>query len=132
MTEERALYWAEYATELAGILNLGHWHIGISYEPAPDGCSAQISIPNGRRRVAIRFAHDFDTFDPDRQRQTIVHELEHLRFHNVDRLAEWAAERMKFDAGQLFAAAHLEALEFAIDEIAELLADQLPLPKARR
>lgn len=122
MRDPRKVPFEKYLRETADILGLRDWTVGIDHGPlsVPDRL-AEADTRRGRKILWVTLSEAFLDSAPDRQRQTIVHELlhahhSHLQFLISDNLNESAAGVFTL------------ALEYAIDGIAEEWAKLLPLP----
>jgi hypothetical protein len=106
---------------MADFMGLRDWTIIVGFEPPGANYSADIDCRYGRKVAVIRFSDNFLESDPDRQRQTIAHELLHCHFEPMRRLMLAMVETSICDATHL-------PFEYGIDGVAEEWAKFLPLP----
>lgn len=78
-----------YVSYLQIVLELQDWRITLRGE-YPDGGDAAASMKcvYGQRVGELSLARDFFTFEPDRQRHYIVHELAHILTDGCDNVIE--------------------------------------------
>ena len=81
--------------------------------------------PHGRKMLWVRLSESFLDSPPDRQRQTLVHELLHAHTAPMNQLLRDLLDEHHFDAYKLL-------MEYAVDGVAEEWAKSLPLPSEVR
>lgn len=119
----------QYVREVANMCGLRDWMVGIADDPPEDEeANAQVDVPFGRRCAMIRFKPSWAEVDPEELRQTVVHELVHCHLWSLDQRASDLYGTLKGNAYMLYHKAHHEALELAVDAIAQAWAEFLPLP----
>jgi hypothetical protein len=77
---------AEWIRFVANTLGLTEWSISYTSGDVPDDVIAQVIVPHGRREAGITLGAKFYADDPSNQRETIVHELLHCHFADLDEL----------------------------------------------
>ena len=128
MNRERARYWGEYMRDLADRLELRDWTVTCDRDYAQPPYGATADCIYGRKSVTVAVCAGFDDWPPERQRQTIVHELLHAHTARTSRLLHEARDTIgKYWVGQLDTTIRQD-LEYAIDAIACALDKHMPLP----
>lgn len=115
----------QYVRQLADLIGMRDWKVKLEDEHPGDGNLGFCECVYGRKIANIRLA-EHDTIEE--LRHTIVHELLHAHL-DPTRLP---IENIRNVLGQpLYDATHnalVDAVEYATDEIASVLAPLLPLP----
>lgn len=118
----------KYVRELADVMGLRDWTITMRDEPCSEDCAADIQVTYGRKFASIRFDPDWASEKPETLRATCIHELLHCHLKPT----EWALNNAQSALGMLafgvLSGAYEDALEVAIDGIANEWANTLPLP----
>jgi len=83
----------------------------------------------GRKIATIKLADDFDSYAPEKQRQTAVHELLHAHLDHPQRVIDQANEVRNRNMISLLSLNHRMALEHAVDAISDIIAPFMPLPE---
>jgi hypothetical protein len=125
----RAEYLQQYLRNAADIIGLRDWE--ISYEPEdspPDEAEARICALDNQRAF-IGLAPKFWTHPPEQQRRILTHELVHLHFDRFSKFAELIEPQLAASTFQLFADGLEQAEEQAVEALARVLSQALPLPK---
>jgi len=122
-------YWAHYFRDLADRMELRDWTITIQSRPADDDACAQVTCIYGRKIATIKLADDFDSYAPEKQRQTAVHELLHAHLDHPQRVIDQANEVRNRNMISLLSLNHRMALEHAVDAISDIIAPFMPLPE---
>jgi hypothetical protein len=113
---------------MADEMGLRDWTIDLLAEPSADDCNAQTRMIFGRKRADLRVAETFRSFDRERIRHTIVHELAHLHLAAATSQAEQdIGEHLGATAYDIFWSGWLRNLEYGIDGLAGALAAHMPL-----
>src|ERR1700722_1209709 len=111
---------------------LADWNIELRREPLSgkldEIAAAGVSSIGGRRLGRIWLRRDFDDFTRAEQRHFIVHELIHchlapLRYY-MDRQHCQQTEEVQ----SVLRAAHTSHEEYAVDDLARIIAPHMPLP----
>lgn len=113
---------------IADEMGLRDWTLHLLREPCDEDCNAQTHIIYGRRKAEIRVSEEFRSREPERIRQTVVHELTHLHFaaatNQVDRDLQG---HLGDQARDIFYQGWLRNFEYGIDATAIALAPHMPL-----
>ncbi len=130
MTDAEYAYWQQYIREQADRLGLRDWDIRLLREsPSVDSADATFSPYGGQKRADIRFAHDWATQSREDQRHVVAHELIHAHTDAIDTVIYQAGQSYPADYWSMVRAMHRNAMEFAIDALANSIAPFLPLPE---
>lgn len=121
MPDPRKEALAPYLRALADLMGLRDWTVGINHEPPDPRHLAECDARFGRKIAWIHLSEAFLNAPPDRQRQTLGHELLHAHTAHLEHLMHGELTEPGYRAFTL-------ALEYAIDGIAEEWAKSLPLP----
>jgi hypothetical protein len=128
LDDNRRAYWQAYIDSLKEPMRVRDWGITLTEEFAAEDAGASVSVIYGRNRANIQIAQDFDTYEPEEQRQMIVHELMHIHAQPMGSVLQRVTES-RTEAWLLLATAfHSEALEHMVDLMAEIVAAYVPLP----
>jgi hypothetical protein len=113
---------APYCRAVADMLALKDWAVEVPQEP-PDGEDdlACISRPMGRKYARVHLSDEFLADTEPEQRHTIVHEAIHLHITPVDFFVQEKLSESDFKA-------YCMLREYAVDGIADGIADRYPLP----
>jgi hypothetical protein len=132
VNRERHRYWSAYIAELADRMLLGHWDIDLSRKnPDDPDAGAGVDFLHGRHKATICLHKRFDDYPRAEQRHIVVHELAHLhlaplRYHLTYQLGGGndceQQQRVRVEAG------HTTHEEFAVDDLARIIAPSMPLP----
>lgn len=118
-----------YLALASKVLRLDGWKVSISPVPADDDAVAQIDAPWAQRRAEVRLGAEFWVSGPEDQRDALVHELLHLvlmpAWQMVDELLD---EELSARAARIGWLAFTQHMEYSIDQLASVIAPQLPLP----
>jgi hypothetical protein len=126
MTEHK---WQHYLNTLVACMHMEQWEITIESEPCNDGHMAEIQCTDGRCRARIGLNRDFDTYTPDEQRATLVHELLHALTDLSMRCAEDdLGAQVLPQTRDMFVRTYRRLYEVEMDQIANILAPFMPLP----
>lgn len=127
MTEAEWKCLGDYARERADDLGLRDWWVRIEKVSSEEDALASCRVIRGRRLVYIRVCEGFREEKPDEQRSTIIHELLHCHMAAM----EWVVSATESALGSsAYAICHegfTDALEHAVDGIAESIAEKYPL-----
>jgi hypothetical protein len=118
---EKGRDWGPYIRRLADAMGLRDWTVGHDgREPYDDG-RASAECVYGRKILWVRLSDDFHADKPERQRQTVVHELIHAHFSAMNRFLREELDDRPFATYRLLA-------EYGVDALADVIAPHLPLP----
>jgi len=107
---------------------LAGWRIIVHDGTDADDHAAETACVYGRRVAHINLASDFVSYPPEEQRATILHELTHIHFDQTLTLVnEVLPEAMGGPAYTAFIAGYRQAMEHAVDAIAQAISDKYPL-----
>lgn len=121
---------ADYMLLVRNHLGLHAWHLYIANKPCAKKYQASIAPTYGRKYATIYFSRNWPDVDVVEQKQTIVHELLHLLFIDVQSAVDRVSKLVDRKTFSVIWDNHTEALEYAIDALSELIAAQLPDPPA--
>ena len=126
-------YWMDYIRWVANNLMLRDWTFIITDEPPsnPDA-QATICITFGRKIAGIYLHWNWHNFEPEQQRQTIVHELLHCHFDVIQQSVDRATEMHQKDWMRILQDFHLREIEWTVDAMADIIAPFLALPEPPR
>lgn len=130
----RREYWLRYANQLAGLMGLGHFEWVLLDKPTK--CAAEIEFKDYQHVGQVQLRSDFDSQPPEWQRDTMVHEILHAHFMDIDQTVEdmttprppWAPPAEWSHFCRQLLAAHLAAEEFIVSDITRAWCKTLPLP----
>jgi hypothetical protein len=128
----RRKYWQSYIADLQGRMLLGNWDIVLRPEPPPAGdyAGAQVVFRDSTREVRMYLSGKFDGFTRTEQRRCIVHELVHvhlfpLAYHLGIQCGSHESEKVERECIECGHGSHEE---FAVDDLARIIAPHMPLP----
>lgn len=128
MNRERHRYWSAYIADLQGRMLLADWWIELSRKPLMiENAKAAVQAMGPKREAMIWLAADFDESSRSWQRHYIVHELVHCHFHPLFTQFEAQCCADKGIARTL-QIAHRSHEEYAVDDLARIIAPHMPLP----
>lgn len=129
VTQDKWTALAGYIAELQTALLLGHWRITVAQDASDVDAWADISVNSQASFTAdLRISHDFWRQEPDRQREVLIHELLHLNSHQHDAVVDNLEKPLGEIAWAVFSPQYEDATERAVDHLAKVLAQHLPLP----
>lgn len=118
---------AAYVRTCADTIELRDWTITVGAEPAPSDADGYVVITYGRKLAYITFAEDFRSFDPDRQRHTVAHELIHCHLEPACNMVQNDLEpHLAAQGDQVFFAGFKRQIEYGVDALAAAMAKHLP------
>lgn len=118
----------EYMRNIADVMGLRDWTLNLLHEPCDDDCNAQVRLIYGRKVADIRVSEAFRSFDPERIRRTVVHELIHFHFAACSNLIEHdLSGHLSKQALNIFFSAWVRDFEYGVDGLATAVASSLPL-----
>lgn len=128
MSVERFDVLCKYVWECAKIMNLRDWTLSIHKLPfVSEKYAARVTPIDGQRQAKISFANEFETYDDDRKRYLVAHELTHLHFAEMALLLRTTLPRLIGDIGYGAIQQSLKwGEERAVDALAETIALALP------
>lgn len=118
--------WLTYAQER---LNISNWRITVVRGASEVDAWADIAPHSQAATADLRLSNDFWALAPDRQRDILTHELLHLITCRTDQVFEALEESLGKIAYSVLEPQYDNAAERAVDHIALLLAQTLPLPE---
>lgn len=121
MDDPRKTKFNNYLRNLADRMGLRDWKISIHEDPPDASNVAECDARFGRKIAWIYLSETFLRSEPDRQRQTLVHELLHAHTAHLNHLMQGELTEPGCRAFSL-------SLEYVVDGIAEEWAKTLPLP----
>lgn len=93
---------------------------------------ASMQCTYGRKAVTIRFGVGFESRDREEQRSTLVHELLHVHFWQVNQTIHDVQQRYSKSWLRMVDAAVTRETEYAVDAIADIVAPFMPLPPTEK
>lgn len=130
MTVEEATLIHTYVQRLARHLELRDWRFYVDRTPCDEDCAAQVEIAYGQRHATIRLTSEWSSYTPEKQRQTLTHELIHCHLNDIQQVVLDLAMVLGHAAYHVVASNHHHRLELATEALANALAPHLPLPPA--
>lgn len=123
-----------YVEQIAGLMGLRDWEIEVERDAPRAGDIAQSFTTYGQRFGQLRFVPGFMTKVPiRRQKSTVIHELLHFVHSQAqDQVRVVGAGVMSKRLHQHFTASWFHVHEYAVDGLAEALADLFPDPPWHR
>jgi hypothetical protein len=119
---------ARYIRAIADEIALRDWTIDLQREPCDDDCNAQACLVYGRKLVRLRVSRDFRSYDLERVRHSVVHELVHCHTSATDNMVEHdLTDHLGQQAADIFHAGYRRHAEYAVDGLADALAPHVPL-----
>lgn len=117
-----------YIRHVADLMELHDWRLHLQDEPSEDDCNAQTRLIYGRKVAEIKVAEGFRFIEPERIRQTVIHELVHCHFAAIsNQVGNDLGEPLGKQAADLFYEAWLRNFEYGVDATAAALAPHMPL-----
>lgn len=98
------------------------------HTPCDSQYQASIAPVYGRYHASLSLCWNWGTLTPEIQRETIVHELLHLRLLPVDSAFDHIKQALSKRHRAAAESAHIQSIEFAVDGIACAIAPFYPLP----
>lgn len=133
MTDEQRAYWQGYVDTLKPIMRLWHWRIDLGTESAAEGSDASLWMSDDYHTACLYFSPEWETFDRDKQRDAIVHELIHVHLARMGVCGKKIVAQLGGQAKELADEMQTHFLEAATEELARVIAPFLPLPpKAKK
>lgn len=128
-------YWLKYMYTLAGAMGLGHYEWELYDTPVKSG-AAEITFKGYQRVGKVMLCADFDDQSPEFQRDTLVHEIMHGYFLEMDQVLEdqlhrrpwWAPKKAWAYLRQQVYDAHQAAEEYLVSDVTRAWSKTLPLP----
>lgn len=118
----------QYVIYVRNALGLSQWTIHISHKPASKEAQASISPIYGRKHAILFLSRHWPTTDRAEQRHTIIHEMLHLLFFDMQAVLHRMQDVMDEDLFFVMWEAHAEALEFTVDHLADILSAHFDEP----
>ena len=117
---------ALYVRVLANRMKLSDWTIDLLDEPSSPGTYADINCARARKQARLRVCEEFFGESPECRRHTIVHELIHPHLHPILAAVYDLKRVLGQQQFQIFRDRVLDALEYAVDGLADAFAESLP------
>ena len=121
---------AQYLAYLCRELRLTHWTIHLSQHPTKKRHAGSIAPVYGRKHATLFLSRFWPRYDAYEQKHTLIHELLHLYFFDTQSAVGRLEQTLDPCAFHLVWESHTEALEFAVDALADVLAARLDDPPA--
>lgn len=134
MTKRQQIAAAKYAADLAGRMGLRDWSFDLQREPADEGKAAQVQTIYGQKHANLWLGEGFFGKAPEAQRHILVHEFVHCHL-TVNRhmvTGSYLSEKLGEPAAEVFEEAYIQAQEYAVDGLAVVIAESMPLPRLPR
>lgn len=120
-------YVDSYVASLAGVMRLGHWTLVIDWSGTQEECYASITPDDNSVHAVIALSPTFLDLSPERQRQTLVHELVHCHLFPVHDTAEDMLEvTSSFSAFKVASKVLNSRIETAVDALADVISPLCP------
>lgn len=120
---------APYIDQVATLLHLERWTVEVICAEGDGSACAQVDAPYGQRRATITVYPPFFDQTPSEQRDTIVHELVHLILMPAWQYVEELCDaELSVRASRIAWLAFTGHVEYAVDHLAALLTQAVPLP----
>jgi hypothetical protein len=117
-----------YAAELAESFGLRDWT--IVFKCGVDGDEmANCLVSENRRNAVITFSNEWHTWDTQVLKATVVHELLHCHWAQVEHLDHNLQYALGIHLWNMHQTAFNSAHEYAIDTVSECVARLMPDPK---
>src|SRR3982751_3833188 len=99
-------------------MGLRDWHIDLDRDTCTlEDAGACYTIVSGRKYVEISFGPAWDTYDLEKQRHILVHELVHIHTNAMDTATDWIKARLSPDVYGVWWEGFRDALEHGVDGI---------------
>jgi hypothetical protein len=123
-----------YAEELASWMGLTDWTLQVLTDsPSEETSMAEIDCIYGQRLGKIALSDDWDSYKPETQRDTLVHELVHAILAPYSQMADDMLDALVSATQAAPAKAALSNVEeWITDAVALAWGQHLPLPKGAR
>lgn len=133
MTPERAEALGDYIRYLLAELDLRDWTITLKTDEHPEqgNADAEIHPVYGRRVASLYVPLDFFSYDSERQRHILVHELLHCHMAGIQHHATHGKliQVLGVPAHDAWFAGYEQMVENAVDAIADAFARRLEPPR---
>ncbi len=128
MTPRDAKGLARYIARTANDYGLGDWRIEFHADVEDDRHAGETSCVYGRKIAHLSLSSDFPSYSPEEQRQIVLHELTHIHFDQVTTLViNVLPDLIGKPAFDAFMVGYTQAMEHAVDAIADAIGDKYPL-----
>ncbi len=135
MEKKRRAYWENYASVLLPLMGLPQWagQIVVKKEACHDMNFAEFRGIYGQTRGELRLCREWDTLPPAKQRECMVHELEHARHHAIDTYVLNRIKKFMQEADSaIFFEEYEHHMEFVVHSTATSeMVKSLPLPSPK-
>jgi hypothetical protein len=112
---------APYIRRLADLLGLRDWRFRVLDEPCSEDYDAYVTMVAGQKLALVELGPLFPTESREARRYTVVHELLHCHFHEVQAVVE------RNVSGKVLRTEHKNFIEHGVDAVAVVLAPFMPL-----
>jgi hypothetical protein len=138
VNRDRHRYWSAYIADVQGRMLLRNWNVVLEREAvkqprvhhadADEAVAASVDCLPGRREATVKLHERFDDYSRAEQRHIVVHELLHLHLagmktHLVKQFGDWEG-----GVRLTLYNAHISHEEYAVDDLARIIAPSMPLP----
>lgn len=118
----------KYVAYIKDGLGLQNWAVHISGKPCEKEYEASIAPVYGRKHATLFLSRNWPTFSLHDQKHTIIHEMLHLHFFDLQSTVERLSDVLSEDTFHITWEAHTEALEYAVDHLSDVLCKQFKDP----
>jgi hypothetical protein len=117
---------AKWIRKMADAMRLADWEFTIRKAQADADADADIEVTFGKRHASIRYGAEYWTYDQDKRRYIIAHELLHCHLDEIDTLINDLEQAVGVGFFNFLRQQYRVAEEHAVDVIAHLMAPHLP------
>ena len=128
MNRERHKFWESYIRDLQSRMLLGHWDLTLERKLDADDMEACTEFAGPRNFAWITLGNEWESKSRTLQRLVLVHELIHLHMHPLHAYKRLTARDMEDTAKWVLITGHRSHEEFAVDQLARIIAPHMPLP----
>lgn len=127
-TEARRSKVENYLAFLQGALRLRDWTITVDWSaPCEKDALATVTPMEDSRHATVRLSREFLDLSDRNKTQTLVHEMVHCYFFEVDSLATSTVEALTTkQASKVYSVAHNGCIERSVDTVADAFTELLP------
>lgn len=118
----------KYVKYIKNGLGLGNWTIYIANKPCDKEYQASIAPVYGRKVATLFLCRNWPTLDMVEQKQTLIHEMLHLLFWDMQSAVDRLAGVLDESTFHVTWETYLEALEYTVDGLADILCRQFDDP----
>lgn len=128
-TPKQYMNMLKYIREIANLMFLRDWEIGLSETPAAEGNKAEVRVTPNMQFATISINPDLFDETEEEIRYYITHELIHIHLAQMERSMFNFNKSMSKEIWRSMLKSHVSAEECATDALARSLAQFMPLPK---